>query len=433
MRKEIKQFLIDNYFIKKLNLEYFFLIICIFGIPLNLFKNRFYDNSWTIGEWLINYSGGFVRRGLPGEIIYFLSSNFNINPIIFVWIISVLSIFGLFILIKVFCRKYFYAPFLVSNLVLLAPISEDFLVRKDAFLVLIYGLSLLIVKRIKTKVISSSYGITCLNLLSILAILSHESYAIWGLPSLVIVINFILMNKRTRILKSLFLSSLLIMPSIITFILCFLFKGDLDNSKAIHYSWQNLSNILPSLSLLNSSSPDGAIYALGMGINSTIKLSLSTFTQFHLIIFWQPLMWLITIFFAIRLFGGLKNDTFVDIKKLIILIQLIPFIPLFLIARDYGRWIFIWLSSSCLLFGFLINIYEIEMITINKRLNNYKLINFFNSIKTEKAYNLILLIIGIPHCCWSLGRYFVSNPIGFAIKNFIFYLNLILKNVFVIN
>ena len=51
----------------ELRLQQFFIILIFLGIPLNLYKNNSYDNSWTIGEWLISYAGGFVRRGLPGE------------------------------------------------------------------------------------------------------------------------------------------------------------------------------------------------------------------------------------------------------------------------------------------------------------------------------------------------------------------------------
>ena len=50
------------------NADYFlsiaFFILIILGGLLNTFSNRTYINdSWTIGEWLINYQGGFVRRG----------------------------------------------------------------------------------------------------------------------------------------------------------------------------------------------------------------------------------------------------------------------------------------------------------------------------------------------------------------------------------
>ena len=76
-----KNFSLHILFKRKFSFEIFFTVLIILGIPLNLYKNRFYDNSWTVGEWLISYAGGFVRRGLPGQVIFYLSSKLNINPI----------------------------------------------------------------------------------------------------------------------------------------------------------------------------------------------------------------------------------------------------------------------------------------------------------------------------------------------------------------
>ena len=67
---------------QKFSFEILFTLLIIFGIPLNLYKNRFYDNSWTVGEWLISYAGGFVRRGLPGELIHFISTQYSLSPIL---------------------------------------------------------------------------------------------------------------------------------------------------------------------------------------------------------------------------------------------------------------------------------------------------------------------------------------------------------------
>ena len=49
-----KQFSLYILFKRKYSFEIFFTILIILGIPLNLYKNRFYDNSWTVGEWLIS-------------------------------------------------------------------------------------------------------------------------------------------------------------------------------------------------------------------------------------------------------------------------------------------------------------------------------------------------------------------------------------------
>ena len=79
MKRLRKQFALHKLHNFKITIEGFLISLIILGIPLNLYKNRFYDNSWTVGEWLISYSGGFIRRGLPGQVIFYLSSNFDIK------------------------------------------------------------------------------------------------------------------------------------------------------------------------------------------------------------------------------------------------------------------------------------------------------------------------------------------------------------------
>ncbi len=37
--------------------------------------------AWLISDWLINYQGGFVRRGLPGEAVYTVAHLLNLSPI----------------------------------------------------------------------------------------------------------------------------------------------------------------------------------------------------------------------------------------------------------------------------------------------------------------------------------------------------------------
>ena len=52
-------------------------------------------NDWAIGEWLINYSAGFVRRGLPGEVVLLLSHLTSARVIPLVLALQ-LVVFGIF-------------------------------------------------------------------------------------------------------------------------------------------------------------------------------------------------------------------------------------------------------------------------------------------------------------------------------------------------
>ena len=59
-----------------------FLLFTIFLIFYSIFYLYFkhdVGNDWSISEWLINYKGGFTRRGLGGEINIFLSNFFSIS------------------------------------------------------------------------------------------------------------------------------------------------------------------------------------------------------------------------------------------------------------------------------------------------------------------------------------------------------------------
>ena len=409
---------------REFSLEIFFTLLIIFGIPLNLYKNRFYDNSWTVGEWLISYAGGFVRRGLPGELIHFISNKYSLSPILLIWVLSTFALLSLAYLLLYFCKNLFDKSFLLSQLIILAPISEDYFVRKDSFLVLSYGLCLLIIKALYKKNVNKLITVLSVNLISMIAIFSHESYGIWGLPSLLIIFSIYENSHKKNIFQSFLNATFSLMPSIFSFILCWIFKGDTNHSLMIHQSWQSLGEILPSVSALYDKEPTGAIGAIGWGTSQVFTSSL--LSQFNLFIFWHPGTWLLTIYIAIRLFIGREKNLNQKLKRTIVCSQLIAFIPMFLFV-DIGRWIFMWLTSSALLFSFLYQTFGVKkLIYFSSSLKGgeilSKIIPEFSSIRN---YYYVLLFFGIPHCCWSVGRYLISNPIGFGIKNIIFYTKLL--------
>ena len=415
-----KQFSLHILFKRKYSFEIFFTILIILGIPLNLYKNRFYDNSWTVGEWLISYAGGFVRRGLPGELIHFISYQYSFSPILLVWLFSICALLSLALLLLNFCKNLFDKSFLLSQLIILAPLSEDYFVRKDAFLVLSYGLSLLIMKALYQKRVKKLITILAVNFISMIAIFSHESYGIWGLPSLLIIFFLFEKNDRKNTFRSFLYATLFLMPSIFSFFLCWFFKGDINHSLMIHQSWQSLGEIMPSISALYEKEPSGAIAAIGWGTSQVFTSSL--LSQFNLFIFWHPGMWVLTIHIAMRLFIGKKKDLNQKLKRTIVCSQLIAFVPMFLFV-DIGRWIFMWLTSSALLFSFLYQTFgQRKLVYFLSILRGENLLTkIIPEFTSTKIYNYVLLFFGIPHCCWSVGRYLISNPIGFGIKNIIFY------------
>jgi len=124
-----------------------FSLLIIIGGLLNSLSNKTYlDDSWTIGEWLINYQGGFVRRGLLGEGIYLLCNVIKISPIYVIWLISISSYYLLVKLTIVEAKNKVSSLFLLSPGIFLAPIIGDFLIRKNLLLLLIFLISLKLLK-----------------------------------------------------------------------------------------------------------------------------------------------------------------------------------------------------------------------------------------------------------------------------------------------
>jgi hypothetical protein len=64
-------------------LPYFFVLLFLGTLTAACF-GYVAHNSWKMGDWLINYQGGMVRRGLLGELIYQLAHITKINPGIYV-------------------------------------------------------------------------------------------------------------------------------------------------------------------------------------------------------------------------------------------------------------------------------------------------------------------------------------------------------------
>ena len=401
-----------NFWKKKYKIINIYLITLIaIGLLVNFWKHNSYDQVWTIGEWLINYSGGFNRRGLFGSLIYEISSSTQINPIFFIQLFSSIS-YILFLNLIMKCRFHFSKTFLLSPLVALSPILGQFFMRKDIFEIVSYGLCTIIIT--KNNRINS---FLLVNLISIIAILNHESYIFFAIPSIIILIFLINLKsyKKEKKITILTKSIIFIIPSLIVGILVFHFKGNESTAIAIHNSWQKLSNILPTNGKLLDHKPTGAISALGKDIKYAKELLiLSTFGEYSFDKFiYTPAAWLFTIFISGQIFVGNGNFHTSKLKANILLIQFIFISPLFFLGWDYGRWIFLWISSSIFFTTSIFNIIKDEDFLLKKfeRISPLFLLRKMNGVKILLHSELIYLFISIPACCWTLKKFLFSTPI----------------------
>ena len=126
---KIKKF--DNYFFLYLSLLF------LFGI-FWLYIKHSVGNDSTISEWIINYQGGFIKRGLIGEICFQIAIHFDLSLrfVIFLFQSLIYTIF--LILIYRFFRNIPTNLIIILSIFtpifLLYPVAEiEVLARKETF------------------------------------------------------------------------------------------------------------------------------------------------------------------------------------------------------------------------------------------------------------------------------------------------------------
>ena len=125
---------------KQFNIFFLTFITFIFFIAVFYLHQKHTDGSdSTISEWMINYQGGFTRRGLPGEIAFHIALFLDLK---LRFVILLMQIF--FYLLYIFLIYEFFKKVKINSVVLFALFTPIFLIyhvaelevlaRKELFL-----------------------------------------------------------------------------------------------------------------------------------------------------------------------------------------------------------------------------------------------------------------------------------------------------------
>jgi len=403
----------------------------------NLKNSTSYLNSWTIGEWLITYAGGFVRRGLPGQVLYGIAGVFHVSPVDVIRLWCCLAFLLFICVLWDLVGRHLDKVLLASPFCLLMPLLGDYFFRKDISVVLLYGLCLWVLANQSTARSrrNAFYGLAVVNAFGVLAVLSHESFIFFGLPSLVWAISCWKVSHFFGKLNcfALLRGFILLGPIVLASIAALIFKGSDQNVVLIHRSWQDLAPLFANQAGLSSSlPPDGAINALGWSLDQQPTFVISQLLSPIAYAFGQSpplspafpavLPWLFTVYWVLLLFSSAGEAGWRTRRIQIALIQLICIAPLFLIGVDFGRWIFLLTSSCSLLYGFWVKTLSEETAEIASSPVVMPLLAqslFSRFFRWGIFSRLGLLLLGIPACCWSLRGFGLATPIGYPYKFFI--------------
>lgn len=353
--------------------------------------------SWQLGDWLINYSGGFVRRGLPGTLVRHFSDATGVQAnhvVIVVSFACYLLLAGWFLLRR---KGSFPAILILSCVAMGFPAYQDSIVRKDCLGLLLF----LGCVKADGSSLPPAARFAIVNLLAGLAIFSHESFAFYALPALVLLVPR--NDPRPIILRGLAL-----LPAAACLLLTIIFHGTPQIADAVNDSWLPLWRVTDP----GDTSVENPLHAIeALGWSSAKGVSLST----HMLAsgFYQPAAWACVFavsFTLVVLFTGRGeqgNPSRIRVAS-ILLAQLVFISPLFLLGVDYGRWLFFWIASSMILHLAGRRAPAVLESSVGRVFASTVMGRFFTLVPARDWY---LLFFGVP-VCWTAYNFLTASPVS---------------------
>ena len=360
-------FLNKNYkFIIKFYLIFLFLLSLYY---LSVVNSVLTYNAMT--EWVINYQGGFVRRGLVGEIIFQISNLFNLNLRFAFLILQSLLYLTFFYLIydllKNIKPNFFIILAIFSPIFVSFPISElEAIGRKE---VLIF-ITLLISINLYFKYRNNDLLILFISISFPIITLTHEASIFYSFFFIFLI--FITKQKINYyfLLKLLFLS----LPTLV--VIYFIYFYPHSNQETV-IMCEELKKIGENCGLA------AAFISKGIGTHIAEVGWQKTHILRYIFIFFIGFFALIYLAKKSRFNEEIINPAFLKASFVFHFIILIfPTLLLFIIAVDSGRWTHMSYTTAFIYyFGLLKNralILDEKIFIINIR--NSKLRNFLYSL-----------------------------------------------------
>ena len=375
----------------KNNILYYLTYLFVISLFVYLFylSTKYIINYWTFSQAHINYSDGFVKRGLFGTIALFLENNYKIKFVntfnIFFIFFYLTNIILFFLIIKQYSKFFLIFIFLALSPTLILFSFNDlggyqrfdvisiFLILFHTYLIYLYRSGKINFKSYKNKFYFIIFPIFLVSLFI------HE-IQFWSIPFHFFMIKNIYDEKNITSKNLYICFLLLIMASIIIFLYPV-------SQQSINSMVENLSdkNIWTDAMTVGASS-EGNISIISYEIKTNLlnlyNLKINLFFLFMGVIPMNVLIY----YFNKRKLIDIKNNKI----YLYFYLSVIPYLTFFAIG-DTGRWLHI---ISIVSFSFL-GQYPID--------KTKKLINKSNFILSKILLFIILIVycffVRLPHCC----------------------------------
>ena len=356
-------------------------LLIFFGIFFLFFKHEVGNDS-SISDWLINYSGGFVRRGIIGEISIYISKLLEINLRDSIFFFQTVIFSSYYFLVYIFIKKLNFNRLvllsLLSPVFILHPVAEiEILGRKELFIFFILILYYLL--NLKNLINQLIFKI----ILFPLAILIWEPVIFFFTYLLFIDLIFF---KVTKFDKKLFI-----------IVFSYLFSFITISSIYLHPITEQNFQLMKEI-LLNNYNETCYMSCSYVGDQSSNSFSELLFTHLKFIKIEYLIRYTLIIlvgFFPLGILLSSSKLSF-NYRKIILfkkncnllipfLILFIPSLLLFLLMYDWGRIVHISYTFAILTFFLL---YKKKIIYLNNKSYLYDYI-----LKIKRSYFIFIFII----------------------------------------
>tara|TARA_B100000963_G_C22577449_1_gene649189 strand:+ start:53 stop:1291 length:1239 start_codon:yes stop_codon:yes gene_type:complete len=350
--------------------KYFNLYVSILFIFSVIYLNGKYNvgNDSTVSEWLINYEGGFIKRGLIGQIAINISELFNYSlrqSILFFQIFSIFIYYSLLI--------YFFKSLRFNKIILLSiftpifllyPVAEIEVLGRKEIIIFSFFLVYLSLKNFKQKIY---FRILLLPLLMLIWEPVIFFFIFW------LIVDYI-EGAFEQNYKSFFKYLMTFMPAI-------LIGGYIALNPISEIEHKNMANFLKE----NFNENCYMSCALLLSKSSIYDQFNANFVIFNFEIFLRYFL-IILIGFG-PLFILIKFSKFRNLNsKMYLFLIVLPIIILFMMMSDWGRIVNILYTFSIISF---LHLYKKKLVTIENRIEE----NFFIKILNKKYIYTIFFII----------------------------------------
>ena len=342
-----------------------------------LYTKHQVGNDSTISEWLINYEGGFTKRGIMGQLALIQSRLFDLDLRLSIFLLQSVACTLYFILIyKLFknikTNKIIYLS-IFTPIFILYPVAEiEVLARKEIIVFSIFLIYLFIPRSFEFKNLS-------LIIFLVLSILIWE-------PIIFFYPLFFLLEIIERNLKKanfeFFKIFFYFVPSI--FIALFFITSPISEEQ-----WMIMAGVLKNEFGQNCYMSCGLLKSK----STIIQQFQGNISKYSFEVFFRYFLIIVTGFFPLYVLyknSFLRNKNLIFFNKFkkihsIFLLSLTPVILLFSMGYDWGRWVNITYVLSAIVYFYL---YKNNLIKLNKKKLDK---NFINKFK-EKIFIFLFII-----------------------------------------